>query len=505
MSRSPSEPNDGVNGRPGRRRRLRLGVTRSEERRRILRGLFGHRDAPDAVGFALMLGLSVVIAVMGLTANSTAIIIGAMLIAPLMTPVMGFAAALVMGWPKRMASMMGVVVGASVGSIALAWLLATVMPSLSMNREILQRTAPDLRDLLVAVAAGAAGAYATSREEVSAALPGVAVAVALVPPLAAIGVVLSAGRRDLAEGAALLYLANLAAIIVAGAAVLLLTGFVPRARFQQVSRRVAGGFAVALLGTALIGVPLTLRSISFAQHASDVDAARARVLMWLGPGTDLRIARVGIDGTVVNVDLEGPDEPPAIAVLQSALARDLGKGTTASVHWLQRSDISAATTRIAAPHAAIREAIQTWLQDAAEDGPTNTIDSIDVNGAQLRIALVGPQQPPSVSSLVVALAERFGTRPDVTIRWTQQQVYDSNAPSGTLDVPTLARAAAENWTHSYPGLRVDDVTVTGTGITVDLIGPQAPPAVTALVVAVQKATKQTAAVKIRYIQQITLS
>jgi uncharacterized membrane protein len=76
----------------------------------------------------------------------------------------------------------------------------------------------------VALAAGAAGAYATVREEVSAALPGVAVAVALVPPLATAGLVLEAGQVELAKGALLLYLANLVAIMSSGIAVFLATG-----------------------------------------------------------------------------------------------------------------------------------------------------------------------------------------------------------------------------------------------------------------------------------------
>ncbi len=215
---------------------------------------------PWRLRFASMLLLSLVIAVAGLLADSATLVIGAMLIAPLMTPVLAFAVALAMGWPRHLGRAGLTVVLASAGSVAMAWGLTAVLrgSGSGVTAQILGRTSPGVVDLVVALAAGAAGAYATAREDVSAALPGVAVAVALVPPLATIGVALKLGRPELARGALLLYVANLVAIVAAGVAVFVASGFVPTPRLAEVRRRVlTGGFAVAV---AVLAVSVLLSS-----------------------------------------------------------------------------------------------------------------------------------------------------------------------------------------------------------------------------------------------------
>lgn len=141
-----------------------------------------------------------------------------MMIAPLMSPIMGMSASLVMGW--------GAPLVRSGAIVALSWALARFTPivNVGLPAEVISRASPDIRDLVVALAAGAAGAYATVRRDVSGALPGAAVAVALVPPLAAVGVLLGLGQPELAKGASLLSAANLFGIMLAASFVLLVTG-----------------------------------------------------------------------------------------------------------------------------------------------------------------------------------------------------------------------------------------------------------------------------------------
>ncbi|MDH5290548.1 MAG: TIGR00341 family protein, partial [Acidimicrobiia bacterium] len=188
---------------------------------------------PWARSFAVLLTLSVMVAVMGLSADSAAVVIGAMLIAPLMGPVLAVAASLAMTLRRHTVVSLVKVVAATVWSVVLAYALSRALPGTALSAEALARTQPDVRDLLVALAAGAAGAYATVRRDVSAALPGVAVAVALVPPLATVGISLEAGKADLVAGAFLLYITNLAAIVFAGVMVFVATGFVPARRITN--------------------------------------------------------------------------------------------------------------------------------------------------------------------------------------------------------------------------------------------------------------------------------
>jgi len=169
-----------------------------------------------------MLGIAIVIATVGLYRNSGAVVIAAMLIASLMTPIPGIASAMVMGWTRRMLYLLSVVIFASFGTVGLAYvilLLADAPKGMVIPAQVLARTDPGLEELMVALAAGIAGAYVQMRKEEASLLPGVAIGVSLVPPLAAAGILLNFGELADAWEAALLYLTNLAAIVLAACGV----------------------------------------------------------------------------------------------------------------------------------------------------------------------------------------------------------------------------------------------------------------------------------------------
>ena len=239
------------------------GLTLSE-RSRILDELYfeGDRRAPYLWRFVALLLFSSSIAAFGLINNSAAVVIGAMLIAPLMTPMMGAAAAIVQTWTSRLAESAAIIVGGAVLGIGTGWLLGWIIPQVgddvALPGEILARTEPNLVDLGVAIAAGAAGAYVTIRKEASSALPGVGIAVALVPPLATVGLTLRVGRSDLAGGAFLLFATNVVAIVLAAGIVFAAAGFVApvdRLREQWL------GAIIAVLTVLIILAPLTLNSL----------------------------------------------------------------------------------------------------------------------------------------------------------------------------------------------------------------------------------------------------
>ena len=200
---------------------MRLGP----KRRRAVYDDVTEVSSPE-LSYYVMTAVSVIIASYGLLLNSTAVVIGAMLVAPLMGPIFGIALGLSIGdrrmlWTAIKAEVLGV--GLAVGVAA----LIGVMPlTMGFGSELMSRTQPTLFDLIIALAAGIAGAYALVDERVSPALPGVAVAVAVVPPLAACGLALSAHRWDLAGGAGLLFVANFLAINIAAALVFAFFGMV---------------------------------------------------------------------------------------------------------------------------------------------------------------------------------------------------------------------------------------------------------------------------------------
>lgn len=192
---------------------------RAEVRRSIVSG------SQLTTQYLVMNSLATVVATYGLLADSTAVVIGAMIIALLLGPIMGLALALVDGDSKLFRhSITAEVVGVALVLI-LSAIVARVHPDLPLTQEILSRTRPNLLDLAIALAGGAAGAYATVSPRVSAGLVGVAISTALLPPLAAAGICLSKGLYPQAGGALILFLTNLVAIQCAGSIVLYSFGF----------------------------------------------------------------------------------------------------------------------------------------------------------------------------------------------------------------------------------------------------------------------------------------
>ena len=166
--------------------------------------------------FIALLALSTVIATFGLIQNSTAVVIGAMLVAPLMTPLLGIGLALVQGNLALLRSALQSVILGFILAFVISWLIGLLTPVFTqLTAEMLTRTVPGLIDLIVAFVSGLAAAYATSRPNLSAALPGVAIAAALVPPLATAGLALALASYQAMNSALLLFLTNIMAIVFA--------------------------------------------------------------------------------------------------------------------------------------------------------------------------------------------------------------------------------------------------------------------------------------------------
>ncbi|MCB9643973.1 MAG: DUF389 domain-containing protein [Myxococcales bacterium] len=224
--------------------------------------------------FLALICLSTAIAALGLLQNSPAVVIGAMLVAPLMTPMLGAGLALVQGNLKLAKDSTNAILTGFLCSLAIGTLIGLIAIRLDITAEILARGAPNLLDLLIALLSGTAAAYALARPGLMAALPGVAIAAALVPPIASVGISLSHGQFSVAAGAAFLFFTNLTAIILASSLTFYLVGVRPDLRSDQ-PRRWARRLLLTLSTTAMLiafplGVPL-LRTAPTAKnqlHAS---------------------------------------------------------------------------------------------------------------------------------------------------------------------------------------------------------------------------------------------
>ena len=253
--------------------------------------------------FATFMFISVVIASLGLYRNSGAIVIAAMLLAPLMTPIVGIAAALVKGWTLRLLRMAAFVIVATLATILTAFMLFVLLDvprGLVIANEVLARTDPGIEELLVALAAGIAGAYAELREGELSLIPGVAIGVSLVPPLCAAGILLYFGEPWLAWEATLLYLTNLAAIVFAAAGVFLVMGLRPAVRDRALTARVALGTLIVGAAVVVLAIQLGASTVSRFQEAHEEGLVVQAIQEW-AKGHPVEIQIVDVRENLVEV------------------------------------------------------------------------------------------------------------------------------------------------------------------------------------------------------------
>ncbi len=282
--------------------------------------------------FWMLLVLASIIAAGGVVSDSTPAVIGAMIVAPLATPIYGVALATVTGSRRnQLASLLLLVEGIAVNVLIgfLVGMFSIARMPLDANPQITGRTAPTLLDLGIAVTVGVAGSFALVRRDVSNILAGVAIAISLVPVLAVVGITLGSGRLDLAWGAFVLFLVNAAAIIVAGVVVFGAAGYARLAveRGRHPGRRAK--VLIALFVLALI-IPLgvaSLRTLRYEQWIGSTDSAARQ---WVR-GTGWRVEDVSqVAGDIV-IKTIGPGSPPPIGSLRSAVRAHVPRTITVNI------------------------------------------------------------------------------------------------------------------------------------------------------------------------------
>ena len=260
------------------------------------------------VRYAVLLTLSAVIATGGVLVDSTATVIGAMIVAPLATPILAVGLAITTVRPRPVAPS-GLIIVASLAVVVLVGVvLSAVLPAavnLDQNSQITGRISPNLIDLLIAVATGLVGGFAISRSDLAGVLPGVAIAISLVPPLSVVGVALSAGGFSQAFGALLLFLSNTVAMIGAGALVFTIAGYNAAARRSrsEVRRPI-----IIVAGLTLVLVSfLAVTSAQTVAQAVEFTRVEVSAKKWL---QDSKYAVTSVtpapDGFVITVIGDGP-------------------------------------------------------------------------------------------------------------------------------------------------------------------------------------------------------
>jgi uncharacterized hydrophobic protein (TIGR00271 family) len=250
-----------------------------------------------------VLFFAILIASVGLNVNSTAVIIGAMLISPLMGPIVGMGYGAAIADAPLMRSSALTLLGFAAVSLVTSMLYFTVSPLDEPGSELMARTTPTLWDVLIAAFGGAAGMVAATRRSFTNIAPGVAIATALMPPLCTVGFGLAHQRWDIAGGAAFLFLIN--SVFIAAAT--LLIGKLLRlpkiaeldAAAVQLHRWVIGVVLMAVL------IPSAWFGYAFAQQEY-FKAAVARALR-----------QVAADGSIIRRDVNPQTREVSLIVIGS--------------------------------------------------------------------------------------------------------------------------------------------------------------------------------------------
>lgn len=265
------------------------------------------------INFYVLMFLSSLLASLGLLQNSVAVIIGAMLVAPLMSPLMAFSVGLLQGRLRLMRdAALTTITGVGIG-LAVTIGLGLLFPVEVATEEMLIRGEPSLLDMGIALASGAVGAYAMARKDIPAALAGVAIAAALVPPLCTTGLAIAFGAQDLAIGSGLLFTTNIVSISLAGAGIFLWLGIRPERQAETMVN-----WAVSLVVLAVLAIPLASAFLEVVRIEQETSTVRSVLTEQFSPGE------------VVDVRLDATSDPYEV------------RATIRSVEWLTPVDVQEA-------------------------------------------------------------------------------------------------------------------------------------------------------------------
>lgn len=206
--------------------------------------------------FITMLSLATIVASVGLMQDSPAVVIGSMLLAPLMTPMIGCGLALAQANQTLGNRALRTVAIGLLCTLAISFLVGLITPGAELTPQIYARGEPTILDLVVAIASAAAAAYALARPNLVGSIAGVAIATALVPPLCSVGLSLAYADMTNARGAALLFVTNFLAIVLSAAVTFRLIGITAKRAGSRQRFWVFGTAGVLGVAAILVCIPL---------------------------------------------------------------------------------------------------------------------------------------------------------------------------------------------------------------------------------------------------------
>ncbi len=376
------------------------------------------KTAHSNLDYTVMIVLSAALATLGLLTNSAAVIIGAMLVAPLMSPLSSFSVGMATGILEltRRASLT-LVQGVSL-ALLISIVMGIVLPIDSPTEEILARGSPNLLDAAIALVSGWVAAYATARKGIPAALAGVAIAAALMPPLCTIGLGIALRDENLALGASLLFLANITFIIASGYITFLWLGMHPSGNRTGSMNQTRSWWIVL----CIITVVVTVVFARLGSQAIDESHIRDRLEAEVFPGAtvvEYHVVSSAPMGVQMIVQTEKPISPDAVESAHLLINELYGRDV----------EVKVIARQVVLPTAPLSAAVAAILAEALPSARIVDVMAADDDGLMISVTIqdAAPPSPEALTELKQRLSDLSEETAQIDILF--QQVLRWSEPS----------------------------------------------------------------------------
>jgi len=265
---------------------------------------FAHDKSEVNSQYLLLVVFSAVISSLGLMLDNIAVIVGAMVIAPVLGPILAITIGIVLGnikliWKGFYAEIIAVLIAIAIGAT-----FGLFIPNVGITNSLEVRMYPTMADIIIAMAAGAAGAYILIKGQLESGLVGVMVAASLIPVMSTIGIGISFGHSDMILGASLLLAGNYLSLLLANVVVFYFKGLKPQIWYKHKARKIIQkSLAFIIIAVLLISVPLGILTVYQFYTEKPVEKIRNIINNHLVADWKYRIDEINISGNLIEVYL----------------------------------------------------------------------------------------------------------------------------------------------------------------------------------------------------------
>ncbi|MFW6022347.1 MAG: TIGR00341 family protein [Halanaerobiaceae bacterium] len=270
---------------------------------------FAQEKSEINIQYLLLVIFSAIISSLGLMLDNVAVIVGAMVIAPVLGPILAITIGIVLGDSKLIRRGISAEILAVVSAVVIGAIFGLFIPNVGITDSLRVRMYPTMADLIIATAAGAAGAYTLIKGQLESGLVGVMVAASLIPVMSTIGIGISLGYNSMILGAVLLLAGNYLSLLLANIVVFYFNGLKPQIWFKHKAEKIVKRSLVfIIIAVILISVPLGALTVYQFYTEKPVEKIREIIKDNLVTEWNYRIEQINIEGNLIEVYLFAEDK-----------------------------------------------------------------------------------------------------------------------------------------------------------------------------------------------------